>query len=78
MCATQLPDRTLTQQASQKLANRGFRSPCHVEVQSKNGDVTLSGTVQFAYQKQAATQLVSGIVGVRRVTDLMTVKPMVK
>ena len=78
MCATQLPDRTLTQQASHKLANRGFRSPCHVEVQTKNGDVTLSGTVQFAYQKRAATQLVSGIAGVRRVTDLMTVKPVAK
>ena len=78
MRATQIPDRTLSQQASQKLANRGFRSPCHVEVQSKNGDVTLSGTVQFAYQKQAASQLVSGLVGVRRVIDLMSVKPAVK
>jgi len=78
MRTTQIPDRTITQQASHKLANRGFRSPCHVEVQTKNGDVTLSGTVQFSYQKRAATQVVSGIMGVRRVADQMTVKPVAK
>src|SRR5258708_4768866 len=59
--ATQVPDRTITQQATQKLANRGIRSPCHVNVQSRGGDVTLSGTVQFAHQKGAAAQVVGGI-----------------
>lgn len=78
MRATQVPDRTITQQVSHKLANRGFRSPCQVTVQTKNGDVTLSGTVQFSHQKRAATQLVSGIMGVRRVTDRMIVKPVAK
>jgi osmotically-inducible protein OsmY len=73
-----IPDRTITQQATQKLANRGIRSPCHVQVQTTNGDVTLSGSVQFAHQKGAAAQVIAGISGVRRVIDQLIVKPSVK
>lgn len=71
-------ERALIQQVSQKLANRGIRSPCRVQVQSRNGDVTLSGTVQFAHQKGAALQLVNAISGVRRVIDQLVVKAAVK
>jgi len=78
MAKTQVADRTITQQASQKLANRGIRSPCNVQVQTKNGDVTLSGSVQFAHQKGSAAQVVSGITGVRRVVDQLIIKPAVK
>ena len=78
MPPTPVSDRTLIQQVSQKLANRGIRSPRHVQVQSRNGDVTLSGTVQFAHQKGAAAQLVNGISGVRRVIDQLIVKAAVK
>lgn len=74
MPPTPVSDRTLIQQFSQKLANRGVRSPCHVQVQSRNGDVTLSGTVQFAHHKRAAAQLVTAINGVRRVIDQLVVK----
>ena len=66
-------DQVITQQVSQKLANRGIRSPCKVNVATHNGDVTLSGTVQFAHQKSAAVQAATGITGVRRVTDQTTV-----
>jgi osmotically-inducible protein OsmY len=78
MHAAQFPDRTITQQANQKLVARGIRSPCHVEVITKNGEVTLSGNVQFAYQKGAATHAISGMTGVRRVVDHLVVKPVVK
>ena len=78
MGSTQVPDRTITQQAGKKLANRGIRSPCRVEVQTRNGDVTLSGSVQYAHQKGAAAQVVAGITGVRRVIDQLVVKPAVK
>jgi osmotically-inducible protein OsmY len=66
-------DQTITNQIMLKLANRGIRSPCKVTVQTKKGDVTLSGTVQFAHQKTAALQAATGITGVRRVTDQTTV-----
>jgi osmotically-inducible protein OsmY len=75
---TKVPDQTITQQVAQKLANRGIRSPCHVQVVAKNGDVTLSGNVQLAHQKGAAAQLASGVAGVRRVIDQLIVKPAVK
>jgi osmotically-inducible protein OsmY len=78
MRAAPVPDRTITQQVGQKLANRGIRSPCHVQVSTSHGDVTLTGSVQFAHQKRTATQVVSGIAGVRRVVDQMIVKAVVK
>jgi osmotically-inducible protein OsmY len=68
-------DVAITQQVNNKLAGRGIRSPCHVGVQTQEGNVTLSGTVQYAHQKTAAVQVASGVTGVRRVADQLTVKP---
>jgi osmotically-inducible protein OsmY len=47
-------------------------------VQTSNGQVTLSGIVQYAHQRAAAVSAISGMVGVRRVIDQMTVKPAIK
>ena len=66
-------DNKITQQVNLKIANRGIRTPCKVNVATRNGDVTLSGTVQFPHQKKAAVQAATGIQGVRRVNDMMTV-----
>ena len=71
-------DNRITQQVSNKLASRGFASPCRVTVDTANGQVTLSGVVQYAHQKGAAVSAISGMTGVRRVIDQMTVKPVVK
>lgn len=67
-------DRAIAQQVSQRLAMKGIRSPCKVEVQSKNGEVTLSGNIQFAYQRATVMQAASTATGVRRVVDHLTVK----
>ncbi len=75
---TKVPDTTITQQVTQKLSSRGIRSPCTVRVQTSNGDVTLSGNVQFGHQKSAAAQVVAGVAGVRRVIDNLIVKPAAK
>jgi osmotically-inducible protein OsmY len=69
-----VPDRMITQQVNNKLACRGVGAPCHVTVLTKNGEVTLSGTVRHGHQKAAAVQATTGIAGVRRVIDRMTVK----
>jgi osmotically-inducible protein OsmY len=66
-------DQTITNQVLLKLAKRGFRSPCAVKVQTKQGEVTLSGTVQFSHQKAAAMQAATGVTGVRRVIDNTTI-----
>jgi osmotically-inducible protein OsmY len=73
--AEQIPDRVIIQQITNKLATRGVRSPCRVTVLSYRGDVTLSGTVEHAHQKGAAVGVASGVAGVKRVIDQMTVKP---
>ena len=66
-------DNEITQQVTQKLANRGIRSPCKVTVATRSGDVTLTGTVQYSYQKSGAVNAASGVRGVRRVVDQMKV-----
>ncbi|HYM86042.1 MAG TPA: BON domain-containing protein [Pseudoxanthomonas sp.] len=66
-------DQLITNQVNLKLSNRGIRTPCRVTVLTKNGEVTLTGTVQFAHQKSAATQAATGIAGVKRVVDQTTV-----
>jgi osmotically-inducible protein OsmY len=73
--AEQIPDRVIIQQVTNKLSTRGVRSPCHVTVTSNKGDVTLSGTVEHAHQKSSATGVASSVAGVRRVIDMLTIKP---
>lgn len=75
---TPISDSALAQQVNQKLAARGIRSPCKVQVGVAHGDVTLNGSVQHAHQKSAAVQTASSMSGVRRVIDQLTVKPHVK
>jgi osmotically-inducible protein OsmY len=66
-------DQTITNQVLLKLANRGIRTPCNVTVQTRKGEVTLTGTVQFSHQKVAAQQAATGVTGVRRVIDNTTI-----
>lgn len=71
-------DRTISQAVTQRLATRGVRTPCRVDVQSRNGEVTLSGTLQYPHQRAAAMQAASSAAGVRHVVDRMTIKPSAK
>jgi osmotically-inducible protein OsmY len=71
-------DKAITQQVSQRIATRGIRSPCRVDVQSKNGEVTLTGNVQYAHERTAVMQAASSTSGVRHVVDRMIVKPPAK
>jgi osmotically-inducible protein OsmY len=52
--------------------------PCRISVDTIKGEVTLTGTVQYAQQKQTAVQATSGISGIRRVIDRLTVKTVAK
>ena len=71
-------DDRINRTVTNKLATRGFSSPCRVTVQTSNGQVTISGTVQHAHQIGAATAAVSGMSGVRRVINQVTVKARIK
>lgn len=68
-------DRTIVQQVTQRLATRGLRSPCRIDVQSKNGEVTLTGPIQYPHQRAAAMQAAATAAGVRHVVDRMSIKP---
>jgi osmotically-inducible protein OsmY len=70
-------DDHVTRHVNNKLASRGFGSQ-HLTVTTSNGMVTVTGKVQFAHQKKAALKAISGLTGVRRVIDQMTVQPAVK
>lgn len=67
-------DIKLTQTVNSKMAMRGIRSPCQVSVACNNGDVTLTGTVVQAHQKQAAERVAQGVTGVRRVINQLVIK----
>jgi osmotically-inducible protein OsmY len=71
-------DKNIVQQVTQRLATRGIRTPCKIDVQSKNGEVTLTGNVQYAHQRTAAMQAASSASGVRHVVDRLTIKAPVK
>jgi osmotically-inducible protein OsmY len=71
-------DRNIAQQVTQRLSMRGVRSPCRIDVESKNGQVTLTGSIQYAHQRSAAVQAASTTSGVRHVVDRLTVKPAAK
>ena len=78
MAITPVQDKTITRQVMGKLAGRGLNSPCKVVVDTIKGQVTLSGTVQYAHQKTTAAQAANGISGVKRVIDKLVVKTVVK
>jgi osmotically-inducible protein OsmY len=71
-------DDHITKSVHNKLAMRGFGSQSRLTVQTSNGLVTLSGTVQYAHQKSAALKAITGLAGVRRVIDQLIVKPAAK
>jgi len=48
-----------------------------VQVKVENGWVTLEGTVDWHYQKHAAERAVENLIGVKGVSNLITVKPTV-
>ena len=78
MGMTPVSDRNVTQQVKNKLAGRGLSAPCQVSVDTRNGEVTLTGSVQHAHQKGTAVQAASAISGVRRVVDRLIVKAVAK
>jgi len=69
-----VPDQHLIQKITQAMTHHGFRPPCHIEVVVRNGDVTLSGIIQYANQRRNAVRTALGVPGVRRVIDHLRVQ----
>ena len=74
----QPPDSAISKNVSRQLASCGLRAPCQVRVQTRKGEVTLTGFVIYAHQKASALQVIQKVEGVRRVIDQMKIRPPVK
>jgi BON domain-containing protein len=68
-----VPDRQILQKVTTQLPARGIRPPCNVRVNVRNGTVTISGTIEFEMQRKAAVHAATGVNGVQRVVDQLTV-----
>jgi len=68
-----VPDHQIVQKVTTSLPRRGIRPPCNVRVHVRNGTVTLSGTIEFEMQRKAAIHAATGVNGVQRVIDQLTV-----
>ena len=66
-----ISDPKITQTVTQRLANRGIRSPSRINVTSASGQVTLSGNIQYEHQRQAVVHTTRAVEGVRRVVDML-------
>jgi len=67
----QVSDRDLLKTIQQRLARTGTASSSKVNVVVQQGNVTLSGTLQHAIQRDPIVKAVSRVAGVRRVSDLL-------
>jgi hypothetical protein len=66
-----ISDPKIIQHVSQRLGNRGIRSPARINVASANGQVTLSGTIQYEHQRHTALRTAQSVEGVSRVVDML-------
>ncbi len=71
----QIPDKTLLKSVTQKLAQRVGGSGSKIIPTVSSGAVTLTGTLSQEFLRRSITSAMSGIGGVRRVIDNMTVVP---
>jgi osmotically-inducible protein OsmY len=71
----QVADKDILRQINQRLLKASLGAHSHVVVQVHKGDVTLSGTLEYQNQRKAVLRASRSVDGIRRVVDVMTVKP---
>lgn len=57
-----------------KYSSQGLRAPCRIRVEVYNGNVTVSGVVQYEYQKRSAILAARSMDGVQSVVDRLKVE----
>ena len=62
-------DKVITHKINRQLDIHGLGSPSKVAVDTRSGEVTLSGSVQYFHQKKAVIGVTIGVTGVRRIVD---------
>ena len=69
-----IPDKTLLKNVVQKMMRQGTNSS-RVAATVRGGDVTLTGTIGYEYERRSILRSASNIPGVRRVIDQLRVEP---
>ncbi len=69
-----LPDKTILKHVTQSMTRKGTGSS-RVAVTVRSGDVTLTGTIGYEYERRALLRSASNVPGVRRVIDQLRVEP---
>jgi hypothetical protein len=67
----QISDKDLLKQINQRMGRTGTGSQSKINVSVRQGNVTLSGTLQHAIQRDPILKAVARVAGVRRVIDQM-------
>jgi osmotically-inducible protein OsmY len=73
MSIERVPDKTILNQINQRLSRTGTGGQCRVVATVLKGVVTLSGTIQYDYQRKHVLRTASGVSGVGRVEDRLQV-----
>jgi osmotically-inducible protein OsmY len=68
-------DTVISQKVMEKLSCIGIRAPSRVTTISINGQVTVSGSLQYEHQRPLALRAIKGVAGVQRVVDNMRLIP---
>jgi 16S rRNA U516 pseudouridylate synthase RsuA-like enzyme len=71
-------DKDLLKLVTQRLARTAIASQTPISAMVRNGNVTLSGAINFEFQRKMALKAVQGIHGVRHVVDQLRVQPATK
>jgi osmotically-inducible protein OsmY len=67
----QISDKDLLKSINQRMARTGTASQSKINVSVQQGNVTLSGSLQHAIQRDPILKAVARVTGVRRVVDQM-------
>jgi osmotically-inducible protein OsmY len=70
----QVPDKRISQKVEQRVSRAGLGSQAKITVQVRNGDVTLSGTLQYDRERRPVLHAARGVEGVRRIVDQLQMK----
>lgn len=71
-------DKDLLKLVTQRLARTGIASQTPISAMVRNGNVTLSGVINFEHQRKTALKAVQAIHGVHHVVDQLRVQPATK
>ena len=69
-----VPDRTILKDVNKRLLRTGLGARCRVAAAVRNGQVTLSGNIQYESQRRPVLRALSAVDGIRGVVDQVQVQ----